>query len=203
MLGHNPEVMLLQLVVVALFQSHSAISPTPRPGHPILIPTEYRENRFVAVPTTETGRKLRFYVDSAGACILASDAAGELKLPITTTGGDRTCSLPSFRPNAYIPAPIDTPIRVVSREGLEDNVGSGLDGMLGPQWFGGYTWTLDYPAKKLYWRAPGDLPKHSPEHEEKLYFKTDAKGVRDNNFARIQIEVDGAKISFTVDTGAE
>ena len=195
--------MFLQLAALALISHQSAKPPTPTPGHPIVLPTEFMENRFAVVPITESGKKLKFYTDSAGACLLALEDAEALKLPITADGDAKTCALPPFRENASIPAPIDTPLRLLVQKDIDDNLGPGLDGMLGQQWFAGHTWTFDYLAKKLYWRAPGDLPKHAPYHEAKLYFKTDAKGVRDNNFARIQIEVDGEKLSFTLDTGAE
>ena len=186
-----------------MLSHQSTKPPEPTPGHPILLPTEYLENRFVVVPITEAGRKLRFYTDSAGVCILSFEAAEEENLPITSDGPNKTCSMPTFRADASVPPPLKTSFRLATRKDIGENVEPGVDGMLGQQWFGGYTWTFDYPAKKLYWRAPGDLPKHTPDHEAKLYFKTDGKGVRLNNFARIQIAVDGEKISFTLDTGAE
>jgi hypothetical protein len=195
--------MILQVAALAFLCAQSAKSPTPTPGHPILLPTEYMENRFAVVPVTENGRKLKFYTDSAGACILSLEDAEALKLPITSGENGRSCPFPTFKPSALIPAPTNVSLRLISQKDLDENVGPGLDGMLGQQWFGSYAWTFDYPAKKLYWRAPGDLPKHTPDHEAKLYFKTDAKGARDNNFARIEIEVDGEKLSFTLDTGAE
>jgi hypothetical protein len=74
--------------------------------------------------------------------------------------------------------------------------------MLGQQWFAGRTWTFDYPKKQLLWRAAGDLPKGDAKHEVKLFFKTDAMGKREINFARIPVEVDGEIIDFLFDTGA-
>lgn len=173
----------------------------PMPGHPVLIPTEWYMNRFVVTPVTTSGRKLRMFSDSAGALILVTEIAQDLKLPITD-GKPPTAPWPTFRPSASIPPSDD--FRLMSRKETDEEFDpeKGIDGMLGQQWFAGHVWTFDYPHKKLYWRAPGDLPKHSPEHEEKLGFRLDKDGKRENNFATIDVTVGGEAIPFTLDTGA-
>ncbi|HWD39249.1 MAG TPA: hypothetical protein VG944_10400, partial [Fimbriimonas sp.] len=167
------------------------LDPSPTPGHPKLLPTEFYENRFIVTPVTTRGRKLRLFTDSAGALLLVSEVATELNLPITA-GKPPTAPWPAFRPNAFVPAAASG-FRLMSRKETDDvfTPEKGIDGMLGQQWFGGRVWTFDYRRKKLYWRAPGDLPKHPVEHEVKLGFRKDSKGARENNFATIFITVDG------------
>jgi len=185
---------------IVLSAQHDA--PQPTPGHPIVLPTEFIENRFNVVPITADGKKLRFFTDSAGTCAFTLERAEELKLAISKDGDLSYCAFPPLSANAYAPPNLSGNLRLFSQKDTEEELGKGYDGMLGQNWFGGGVWTFDYPGKQLLWRASGDLPKHEPAHEVKLYFKTDAKGVRQTNFARIVITVDGEPLSFTVDTGA-
>ena len=186
----------------ALLLSAQSDAPKPAPGHPIVLPTEFIANRFNVVPVTVEGQKLRFFTDSAGNCTFTPERAQQLKLAITKDGDVTFSSFPSLSPNAYVPPNLAGKLRLFSQKDTEEELGKDYDGMLGQNWFGGGVWTFDYPGKQLLWRAPGDLPKHDPIHEAKLHFRTDAKGNRDNNFARIEVTVDSQPLSLTVDTGA-
>ncbi|MEA2553303.1 MAG: hypothetical protein QOJ65_1479 [Fimbriimonadaceae bacterium] len=187
------------LVAALLSLFTTPIEPTP--GHPVQLPTEYFEHRFIATPTTVSGKKLRLFTDSAGGLILAEDVAQQLGLTATADGTDKTAPFPAFRDDSSIPPPIDATFYLVPRKTIEQ-MGENMDGMLGQQWFGGRVWTFDYHRKRLLWRAPGDLPKHQPQHEAKLYFQTDAKGNRNTDFARIEATIDGETLSFLLDSGA-
>jgi hypothetical protein len=186
--------------VAASFFQGTAAQPTP--GHPVLLPTEWYENRFIVTPITSDGRKLRLFTDSAGALLLVTEVAQELKLPITD-GKPQSAPWPTFKSSASIPS-CSRDFWLWSRKQTDEEFApeKGIDGMLGQQWFAGCVWTFDYPRRRLYWRAPGDLPKHSPEHEAKLGFRKDALGERENNFATIHVNVDGETLLFTLDTGA-
>src|SRR5690606_19061246 len=75
------------------------------------------------------------------------------------------------------------------------------DGMLGEAWFGGRTWTWDYPRGRLLlegddWRAEPSATRVP------LGFKRDADGGRATNFPRIAIKVAGKPIDVLLDTGA-
>ena len=189
-------------MIALLFTALVSQVPKPTPGHPIVLPTEYIGDRFNVVPVTVDGLKLRFFTDSAGACTFTPERAQQLKLAITKNGNVSYSSFPSLSASAYVPPNLAGELRLFSQKDTDDEFGKGYDGMLGQNWFGGGVWTFDYPGKQLLWRAPGDLPKHNPIHEAKLHFKTDANGNRDNNFARIEVTVDGQPLSFTLDTGA-
>ena len=186
----------------------------PRPGKPVVIPTRYDEHRFVATPVTVDNVTLYLFTDSAGSLFLYKDVVDQLRLSATTlkgvsdSGGDLTVvSLPIFKPNSSIPSPLgghyEGRVFVFPRkEDAVRNSMSRIDGMLGQQWFAGRVWTFDYPNKTLLWRSPDDLPPHDKSHEVKLGFKTSPSGRRQNNFARIPIEIDGETIDFVLDTGA-
>ncbi len=194
--------MILALSVAFAFQK----APEPTTGHPVALPTEYVEHRFAVCPETESGKKLRLFTDSAGGHFLTSDIAKTLNLTVKSLGKQEGLEVgqtpyPAFKPTASIPPAIGTQLFVFDSKVAEGPL-AGYDGMLGQPWFAGRVWTFDYPGQKLYWRAPGDLPKHKPQDESKLYFKTSKAGKRIGNFARIEITVDGEKLSFLFDTGA-
>lgn len=185
------------LAVLSLLVS----APQPTPGHPVRLATEFFENRFIVTPRALSGRRLRLFTDSAGGLVLAKETAQELGLPLSGEGEDQTAEFPVFQDNAFIPAALTNSLYLLPREQV-DSIVPGADGILGQQWFAGRVWTFDYRGKRLLWRAPGDLPKHAPEHEAKLHFQTNVKGVRQSNFARIEATVDGEALSFLLDTGA-
>lgn len=181
-------------------------APAPAPGKPVALPTEYVEHRFAVCPETTSGRKLRLFTDSAGGHFLVDEVAEALKLPLEDLGETegmkvKQCPYPDFKPSAFIPAATEPRLFAFPKK-VTDGPLAGYDGMLGQPWFTGRVWTFDYPGKTLYWRAPGDLPAHKPQDEVKLYFKTNAAGKRTNNFARMEITVDGEKLPFLFDTGA-
>ena len=192
---------MLQVLAIVGLCLGQIQTPSPTPGHPVLLPSEFWENRFVVTPVTTSGRKLRLFTDSAGSLILVTEVAHEINLPVSN-GNLATTPWPTFSAKAFIP-PAAHMFRVWSRKETDEEFApEKVDGMLGQQWFASRTWTFDYPRKRLYWRAPGDLPKHAPEHEVKLGFSKNAAGMRQSNFATIQIQVDGENILFTLDTGA-
>ena len=186
----------------------------PRPGKPVVIPTRYYEHRFVATPVTVDSVTLSLFTDSAGSLFLYKDVVEQLRLLTATlkgandNGGDLTVvSLPIFKPDSSIPTPLGGHYegRVFVYPRKDDAVQNSMsrrDGILGQQWFAGRVWTFDYPNKILLWRSPDDLPPHDKSHEVKLGFKTSPSGRRQNNFARITIEIDGETIDFVLDTGA-
>ncbi len=197
-------------VIVAQKPKESKLAE-PQKGKPIIIPTRYEEHRFIALPISESGIQLSFFTDSAGGLFIFDDTAEKLQLTMTTLnepgeGGQaaRLAVLPGFKAKALIPPPLGAKegrIFVGPRKGAPASLTS-YDGMLGQQWFAGRTWTFDYPHKQLLWRAPGDLPRHDAQQAVKLFFKTDATGNHETNFARLPVEVDGETIDFLFDTGA-
>jgi hypothetical protein len=207
------KLLLFALLMLCSISIVAQQATEPRPGKPITIPTRYFGDRFYAVPVTQNNVTLVLFTDSAGGLFLNTDVVEKLGLATETLkntegGRDLTLvSLPSFKPTASIPLPLGSPYdsRVFVRPRRQDIppfTSEPRDGMLGQQWFAGRVWTFDYPGKALLWRAPNDLPAHDKAHEVQLWFKSNTFGKRANNFARIQIEVDGEPVDFVLDTGA-
>jgi hypothetical protein len=205
----------LVIVALVLLGAHPLNAqqkqPEPQKGKPIVVPTRFAGNRFVAVPITSDGVTLSLFTDSAGSLFLYEDTAERLKLTPELVAGDngnslRVVSLPAFKTENSIPAPLGSSFQqrlfVFPRNRQLDAVLEHRDGMLGQQWFGGRVWTFDYPGKRLLWRADGDIPAHDASHEVRLGFKTSGSGTRQNNFARIPVEIDGETLDFVLDTGA-
>jgi hypothetical protein len=183
----------------------------PRPGQPVVIPTRYSGDRFIAVPTAANGDALAFLADSAGGTFLFSDVAERLKLavvdgPVERGQKLRLTQLPKFKPGAAIPPPLGVMAGQLmvfdNKLGLIPAFLKQYSGLLGQHWFAGRVWTFDYPGKRLLWRAPGDVPKHDAVHEVKLGFRTSQSGERETNFARLPVLIDGEAIDFVFDTGA-
>jgi hypothetical protein len=195
-----PDFRVLSILVLAAATAvASAGSPGlgPAAGHPLALPVELRENRFFLRPQTRDGKTLTLYSDSGGGHTMLSPAAvASLKLPTRSErlpDGEMvtTPSWPPWAPGAGIPAPAGTiGVRDVSE------VGTGLDGFLGQDWFGGQTWTFDYPGRRLLWRASGELPAgtRTAFHVNRA---SDAP-----RFGRISISIDGEPLDVLFDTGA-
>lgn len=203
---------LFTLLILCSINAVAQQTTEPQPGKPIKIPTRYSGDRFYALPVTQNNVTLVLFTDSAGSIYLDTTVVEKLGLATekvkNESGRELTLvSLPSFKTNASVPIPLgssyDSRLFVFPpRQFPAPFVAEPRDGMLGQQWFAGRVWTFDYPGKALLWRAPNDLPAHDKAHEVQLWFKSNASGKRANNFARIQIEVDGEPVDFVLDTGA-
>lgn len=176
-------------------------------GHPVAFDTTFLGNRFAINGKTADGTKVQFYTDSAGGVFLAKSAAERLKLKLIDSGekseGNQPMFLADFPNLDRIPSPLGiSSIPVFDTTAMKGSDLGQYDGMLGQRWFSGRTWTFDYGKKKLIWRAQGDIPKHKSSQEQTLYFQTAPSGKRKTDFARLEVELDGEKVSFLLDTGA-
>jgi hypothetical protein len=184
----------------------------PSPGAPIALPAEFIGDRIFVRPTMVDGRTLRLYTDSGGGTqILYEDVVKRLGLPVQdlAEGGEhlQLTPIPAWRDDASLPAPLaihqraafQTSYLVLERPPMAE---ADDDGFLGQGWFGGRVWTFDYPARRLLWRADGDMPAHAPETELPLHLPLAPDGRPSMHFGRITIHVDGEPIDLLFDTGA-
>ena len=159
----------------------------PTAGKPVLLPASFEHERIFVVPETIDGRRLKFFTDTGGAAGVFADSlsdATELR----------------FKPEARIPPPSIGGGRVaVWDRPPQQPPAKDVDGMLGASWFAGRTWTFDYPGKKLWWRAHGDLPSHDPKDRAPVGLKM-SEGEQ-LAFPRIAIRIDGRDLSVLLDTG--
>ncbi len=183
------------LVSVALFTAAPPTQPTA--GHPVALPVELVENRFVLTPRLERGRVVRLYSDTGGGnSILVPELVAALRLPIDHAdagpAGAPLARWPSWAAGASIPRPAGG-VLIMSLIQL----GPGFDGFLGQDWFRGRSWTFDYPGKRLLFRAAGDLPSGT-----RIPFHLPKPGPESAAFGRITIEIDGTPLDVLFDTGA-
>lgn len=211
------QALLIVPLLCALAIPAWAQHPSPTPGAPQEIPVQLVAGRFYARPVTTTGDTLTLFTDTGGGLFLTAPTVARLHLPRTfkmAQGNDSIFAtrLPSFQPGLGIPDPL-------GRQGEAFAVGE-FDvmpapkgpaarrpspwgsGMLGTPWFADWVWTLDYPHARLQWRAPGDVPAVGSDHVTSLYFRTDSAGLREANFPRIRVVVDGDTLDMLLDTGA-
>lgn len=146
------------------------------------LPTRYDAHRFYVEPTAAAdGTRLSFFTDTGGGLFLFADTVERLKietLKIEADGGRKmeVVSLPPFKPENPIPAPLGSPGGKLTVAPVAQRVALAKDwsGMLGQQWFAGRVWTFDYPKQKLFLRADGDVPAVKEKHRVSLGFKTKA-----------------------------
>lgn len=197
---------VLAHAILVLFTLAPVFAANPEP-RVVELPVEVVENRFFVTPSTASGDRLRFYTDTGGGLFVRSAAAARLKLHTkkSTVEGEtlELTQLPTFRPGASIPGPIEHDgLLPVLPPDQDKQLPEAWDGMLGQAWFAGRVWTWDYPGHRLSWIEAGGLPGVAAVHRVQLGFKSDGAGKRLANFARIQATVDGQELELLLDTGA-
>lgn len=205
---------------------HGKASPlTPTAGRPVPLPARYVADRFYVEPVTEDGAPLRFLTSTGGALLfagepepseevvrahdtmIAREKAKELRLSPASVDADGRATevvlLPPFVYDAWIPKVNILDGRAPVADGAEVKaLGPDMDGLLGQGFFRDRVFTFDYLGRALLLRADGDLPKHEAAHRAYLGFAKDASGKRSWSYPRIEITVDGEKLSLLLHTGA-
>ena len=171
------------------------------------LPAEFDHDRILLVAKSPEGSTLRIYTDSGGGGGRITRAtADRLKLASTEEVDDdghkmTLVEFPRFVLQAGIPTPnpkrgLHDHLIVVPDDSLE----VGVDMFLGSTWFSDRVWQIDYPRHELslvegYRPGPQD-------HEIPVGFVSNALGVRQLDFPRITIAVDGEPFDVLLDTGA-
>jgi len=176
-----------------------------------LLPTLFEENIIFVTPQTAAGQKLKLLTDTGGGLFFLDTTAARLGILDQAQhmkDGDQDLTIapwPTFKPDAWIPAPVQGGGRGVviypaegETKGFADR---GWDGMLGQGWFGDRVWTFDYPGKTLTLH-PGPIAKPAGATEVALGFQAHG-GHRSSNFPRIQVEIDGQTLDLLYDSGAQ
>jgi hypothetical protein len=167
---------------------------------------------FLDMPAPD-GSKIHMYTDSGGGSVftLSNEAADRLTLPKRPTTNEEFLRWlgPNVRlthASAYMEQhwqPLQHAARFAINPGAPAFQGypATTDGSLGESWFGGHSWTWDYPHQQLLLR-----PKHwqpaSAARDWAVTFQTPAKGARQLHYPRVMISVDGAAIPMLFDSGA-
>ena len=183
------------------------ISPAAgqKTGQPLVLPVKYDEHRFFVQGVTEDGTTLKFFTDTGGSVFIFADVVDQLKLPLIKGGNGEPdkVKFPRFKAGYLIPPPLATNEQLWGRP-VTARTAMRLDwsGMLGQQWFAARVWTFDYLKQQLLLRVDGDLPKTADTHRLTLGFHKNGMGVRDSNYPRISVLIDGEELDLLFDTGA-
>ncbi|MBV6519920.1 MAG: hypothetical protein MNPFHGCM_00023 [Gemmatimonadaceae bacterium] len=198
----------------------------PPPSASESVPVEFADGRFFASWAPHGAAKLRFYLDTGGprdqlfsATVLRlglarqveavdGDSVSWVRLPAPLA----TQLVPGLRSNTWMEPPHtdDGSVRLMAsfpggqleQMASEGPGGAQVDGILGPDWFGGRVWLLDYAAGSIGYRESGEIDSLPAKCWVPLGFQTSKAGERTSNFPRIVAEVDGDSVDFLVDTGA-
>lgn len=189
-------------VLLAAFLAPAYAAPAVKQA----LPAEFRHDRIFVSPKTPAGPALEFYTDTGGGwnAVRASDAARlGLKADgvVAVDGAEHPLvDFPAFDPKAGIPPPSPDPWLKGRLVAVPDKA---LDqgGFLGSRWFGGKVWEFDYLRKSLS-VLTGWKPPAGTKNAAKLGFRLGRDGVRDLQFPRVTILVDGAPLEMLFDTGA-
>jgi len=175
------------------------------------LPTEYAAGRFFVRPITTQGVALRLFTDTGGGNFLRQSAATRLGISSESLSLDdkevQVASWPDFAADAWIPsislADDPRPTELKGRLLIlpHDEVRLDSDGMLGGAWFGGRTWTFDYPRGQLVFHAEAPEPDSSARTSS-LGFQTRADRRRSMHFPSIEATIDEETYPFLFDTGA-
>lgn len=169
------------------------------------LPARFEHDRVFLAATAPDGEELPFYTDTGGGFnAIAQSVASKYSLAHRgaaewNDGEFPLVRFPAFVESSGIPRPkpdswLRGNLAVVPDGRLP------ADGFLGSRWFAGGIWMFDYPAQTL-----SHLDKLEPPvdfEELPLGFRTNDEGVRDLNFPRITIKIDGESLEMLLDTGA-
>jgi hypothetical protein len=187
-----------------------ALTGTANSDKPVEVPARFvADGVYVDLPLAN-GKLIHLYTDSGGGSVIVARSAAKrvgLKLhPITDP--DLKAELGPGVSAAEKPAlaeglpQLPDRIFVVARAAQIPAWPEQGDGFLGAKWFEGGVWTWDYRRHKL-WREGASWRSDDEAHEVPLGFKTLPNGSRPNNFARIEVKIDGRVVPMLLDTGAE
>lgn len=194
------------ILAVALGQ----VVPVAAQQAALTIPTVFEAGHFFAVPVTETGQKLRLFVDTGGGggsgmYWLSTPAAERLGLKTTTCKVDDTeltvASVPRFKKGFEIPAPLPERSPCGKTLLVMGELYPEGDGQLGAGYLPGRVWTFDYPKKRLVVEGSTWRPSANA-HVASLGFQLDEKGTMTSGFPRLTIQVAGEDLNMLLDTGA-
>jgi hypothetical protein len=200
----------LKSILLACVVGLAASAAEAGTDEPAAVPTEFRHDRIFVVAHAPDGTPLSFYTDSGGGFNAITPSLMR-RLGLVPQGefeddaGQKLLLVdyPAFMTRAGIPPPSQERafkgrLAVLDVSGHEH----GVAGFLGSRWFAGRVWEIDYPHASLRvlppdWKATGLDERRAP-----LGFREGADGVRDLNFPRITIAVDGESLDMLLDTGA-
>ncbi|WP_376694856.1 hypothetical protein [Wenzhouxiangella sp. EGI_FJ10305] len=170
-----------------------------------ILPAQFEHNRVFLSAAAPDGEEVVFYTDTGGGfnAVTESVAAGYSLAHGGTAESENgeldLVQFPDFAEKSGIPIPapdrwLGGNLAVVPDKRLE------ADGFLGSRWFAGKIWVFDYPGEKLSRLSTLDLP--ADFEEMPLGFRADDAGIRDLNFPRVTIQIDGEPLDVLLDTGA-
>ena len=170
------------------------------------LPATFEANRIFVHTVTAEGDSLRLYTDTGGGLYLTRGVAERLDLSVrdTTLRGRRhsVASFPRLRSDSPVPAPAADVVPVRPERGEHALLHPEADGLLGQAWFGGRTWTLDYPSGEMLLHVAGETPEAAPEHTVSLGFPVDSAGRRRTSYPSIEATIAGETRPYLLDTGA-
>jgi len=182
------------------------------PSDVVVIPTQFDQDRFFAVPTTADGKTLRMIADTGGGMFVFSDAAERLKLKVVGVNLDDykglACTLPAFAEGKGIPTPLvlmEGGVFPVAPAPVRRNLSwftDDIDGVLGESWFAGRVWTFDYVDRRLH-LYPGGAPKPSEKaHRVDMGLRKSEFPARVPSYPRIQASIAGETLDMLLATGS-
>jgi hypothetical protein len=171
------------------------------------LPARFDHDRILLHPVTTDGVELKFYTDSGGAapCILRSTVDRLGLTPFRRRLGDEEFEFvypPTCKEDATLPMGGGFDALIVADD-VFGNIFGGGDGFLGMQWFADRVWRFDYPNKGLFLLDANEPGAEGDEHACSLGFPHAPDGRRLASFPRISADVDGVRLEFLFDTGAQ
>lgn len=167
------------------------------------LPARFVDDRIFLHPVAADGIELKFYTDSGGGgCRIHRSAVARLGLTTFKRQLDGQeydlVHPPAFREDAPLPIGDHVDGLIVT-----DDVFGDWDGFLGMPWFADRVWRIDYLNRELLLRDRYEPSAAERTHACSLGFPLAPNGRRGASFPRISAEIDGARLEFLFDTGAQ
>ncbi len=159
------------------------------------LPAHFENDLIYVEPVTESGQRLRFLTDTGGGLFASSAAARRAGWFVGEP--PESVPFPRWRPEAWVPSPVDPVLPLWDAQGPQDSDDSG---MFGAPWFAGRTWLLDYGSQALWL---DQRQREKPEAAVPLFFQRGPDGQPTTSFPRVRVEVYGVALDLLLDTGAQ
>lgn len=182
-------------------------SPGPLADAPDTLPALFSGHLIHLVPRAPSGERVLFCTDTGGGVLLvfegAARRAGWLPSEPDVDAPPRAIAFPAFDRAAGIPPPLAGDGRLLVRpDSVRGPLPEECDGFLGSFYFAGRAWTFDYPHRTVL-HHPAGLPTDLTGPRIPVGFQVDSAGRRTSHFPRVEVEIEGERLSLLLDTGAQ
>lgn len=169
------------------------------------LPADFVGNRVFLRADLKSGQTLSFWTDTGGGTWIDASLIDSLQLPVTTeTQNGETNRYVNL--GEIVRSPVCRKLFNGRRSRLFAytinelrSVGEQSSGLFGSYYLSQFSWTYDYPRRRMYVNTP---VSQTDPHAVPLYFQRDSSGQKTTFFPRFEVVIAGDTLDMLFDTGA-